>query len=47
MKELKEKKKTLFDGVYDAWIYKMHPNFCRANQEKNEILISNEMKLMK
>ena len=26
---------TLFDGIYDARVYKTHPNFSRANQEKN------------
>ena len=38
--------KTVFDGIYDTQVYKMHPNFSRVNQEKSKVLILNVMKLI-
>ena len=38
---------TVFDGILDARVYKIHPNFSRANQEKqNKVLTLNVIKLI-
>ena len=41
-----EKKITEFDGIKDGQVYWTHPNFRRANQDKNKVLILNLMKLI-
>ena len=37
---------TIFDGILDAQVYKMHFNFSREKQEKNKALILNVMKFI-